>query len=139
MRFVHISELVPADEIICWMRLGLALQVSQRGDTSLYRSVPHKTKKAKFNDLTKFNAWVLLNNPAEKVITVQVTRTDRNNTGFNTERPSLVADISYTAFRKVQLLSKAAIEANPENLTFPANLADAKFRHYRTLVEVRLV
>ena len=104
----HVSELVPGDELICYMRMGLALEKVVRGDGSAYRRVPPKPGKVKNRSdaLARFTGTVIRN--LAEVLTVSVTRMDSMKIGVNDE--SHVADIHYTAFKRVQLLSKVHTE-----------------------------
>lgn len=134
---MRISELEPGDEIICYMRLGLAVKVAIRGNGTAYRYVPSKPVKAGPSDLTRFNAYVISNNSSEKVITMNIMRSDTWRVGFGKE-PTLVADVSYSAFQRVRIFSKINLAPIQTNPTFPANFDDAAYKPFRTLTEVVL-
>lgn len=136
---IHISELTPGAEVLCWMRLGLALTVVRRGNGTLYRQVPAKPQKAGPGDLSRFSGWVTLNQPDQQVISLHVTaNSSRASVGYN-RAPALLADISYSSFTRVRKYSEIHVEANQENTTFPANFPDAAYKPFRTLVDVKLV
>jgi hypothetical protein len=138
MRPVHISSLVNGDEVYAYMRLGLAVECGQRGDGSLYGKVPNKPQKAGPSDYTRWQGLVLQNNVTEKVLTCHITATNSMMLPQNRETITLVADVHYSAFRRLRLLSKINFEPHQYNLTFPANLSDAAFKPYKTWTEVRI-
>lgn len=136
MARVLIEDLVPADEVYAYMRLGLAIEYGQRGDTSVYGKVPRKPQTARPEDLTRFQGVVLLNNTIAQVLTLQITRTDSMMRAMNRERITLVTDIHYSAFSRIRLISQINFEPREENFTFPANFPDAAFKPFRTFTEV---
>jgi hypothetical protein len=71
-----INELQQGDELICYMRLGLALERAVKGDGTPYRKVPRKPQRARSGSLTRFTGVVLRNNTAAEVLTVHTTRMD---------------------------------------------------------------
>lgn len=132
---IYITDLIPGDEILGWMRLGLALTKEVTGSGYVYMKVPDKPGSAKLSDLTRWVGTVVKNNVDEKVLTVRVTRTDsRANLGYN--RDIYVADMSYTSLQRVRKFSVIHVPAREDNPTFPANLEDAAYKPFRTLTEV---
>lgn len=95
------------DELICYMRVGLALEKAVKGDGSPYRMVPRRPQRARSSALTKFTGVVTQNNTVAGVLTCYTTRVDRRKIAVNASNEiSLSADIHYSAFRKVLRLSK---------------------------------
>ena len=136
MATVRITDLKPGDEVYAYMRLGRALEQGQRGDTSVYGRIPSRNQKARSEDLTRWQGTVLVNNTEEQVLTCQVTRTDSMMRAMNREPKRWVADIHYTAFQRLRLISQINFRPIKKNLTFPANFSDARFKPYRTFTEV---
>ena len=102
-----IGELVNGDELICYMRLGLALMRVRRKDGTAYRQVPKKPRRTRSLDLTRFTGIVLENNSTTKVITIMSTVLNSHTIAQSSAlEPPLRVDVHYTAFSRVQLLSK---------------------------------
>ena len=105
----HVKDLQPGDEIIGYMRLGLALEKVVTGDHRVFRSVPRKPKKTSNSALNRFTGCVVNNNTITSVLTVMATRMDSTRIAFNNHYdPAYLVDIHYSAFSKLQLLSKTA-------------------------------
>ena len=128
MAGMRIEELTVGSEILCYMRLGLALGLEHRGDGSTYYKVPDAPKRSTYGNLNKFLGFVVLNQPDRFLLSVQVSRTNWNNIPYrDTNFPILSADIPYSAFSRVRRFSDYAYEASrPHGFS------------YRTLTEVRL-
>lgn len=105
---IHVTDLQPGDELICYMRLGLALELAAKGDGTPYRRVPRRPQKARSDALTRFTGIVLQNNTAAGVLTLATTRLDSQKIAVNDR--VLTADVHYSAFKRVQLLSKTHTE-----------------------------
>ncbi len=138
----HISELQIGDELICYMRLGLALEKTVRGDGSAYRRVPRKPQRARSTALTRFTGVVVANNAAASVLTVYTTRMDSRKiaVGASPIEPSLSADVHYSAFGRVQRLSKyhtEPFESFGGRPTKRQGLGEQK-KPFRTLEEIKL-
>lgn len=139
----HIRELQPGDELICYMRLGLALERAVKGNGSPYRKVPRKTQRARSTALTRFTGIVLNNNTVAGVLTVQTTRMDSMKIAVgDLVEPSLSADIHYTAFQRVQRLSKFSspgrTNSYPSRPTSTEGLGTQP-KAFRTLEEIVIV
>lgn len=139
MADIYIKDLNPGDEVLCWMRLGLALTLGQRGDGSLYRYVPSKPQVAGPRDLTRFSGWVIKNQPDLGIITMQVSPNSSRASVIYGQEPALVADVSYSSLKRMRKYSTVHVPARTDNNTFPANFEDAAFKPFRTLTEVKLV
>lgn len=135
---IKIADLQAGDEVLGWMRLGLAITTGQRGDGSVYLVVPDKPQKAKSSDLSRFIGQVVANDPDEKVITIRATKVDTAKIGFNRDRTPRAVSIHYSALRRLRKISAISYEPRQDNTTFPANFEDVKFKAYRTVEEVKL-
>lgn len=136
MATVQITSLKPGDEVYAYMRLGRALEQGQRGDTSVYGRIPRRNQKARPEDLTRWQGTVVANNTEEQVLTCRVTRTDSMMRPMNREVVTWVADVHYSAFARLRLVSQENFRPIRPNLTFPANLKDSRFKPYKTFTEV---
>lgn len=138
----HISELEPGDELICFMRLGLALERARRPrDGYEYRKVPNKAKKARPDALTRFTGTVIANDPDSEVITLSTTRVDSHMIGYNRRRePPLRADIHYSALGRVRRVSKTATPGTERYASRPTSTQGfgTQAKAYRTLEEIIL-
>lgn len=112
------------------MHLGLAITLGQRGDGSVYRVVPSKRRPAKQWDLTRFSGLVLANDQEQKLITMQVA--PNNYRSLVNPGPQLVAEITYSSFKRIRLWSRMHFGQAPPVFT---GIED---QPYRTLTEVRL-
>ncbi len=133
-----INELQQGDELICYMRLGLALERTVKGDGSPYRKVPRKPQRARSGALTRFTGVVQLNNTTAEVLTIFTTRLDSQKIAVNDT--ALTADIHYSAFRRIQRLSKfhtEAFETFGGRPTKREGLGTNR-KHFRTLEEIEL-
>ena len=142
----HVSELIPGDEIIGWMKLSVVLRIGRRPDGSSYRYATKVKSRTKINDLTRFTGQVLSNDPENKIITVgtspmnsqmmPVSHPDRQESGYG---PQCTAEIHYTAFERIRQLSSIAYPAkqrDPEHPTVSDSFGGNAFRPYKTLEEI---
>ncbi len=134
---ISITELVPGDEVWGWMRLGFALKQGRTVHGLIYRYVPDKATRAESGDLTRFVGLVMINNTTTSVITLSVSQLGSRGIATNREQPKAV-DIHYSNLQRMRKLGPTVASQYTDNLTFPANFEDAKFKPYRTLIEVRL-
>lgn len=136
---MKVTELQPGDEIICYMRTGLALEVAITGKGAPYRYVPKKPQPASISALTRFTGIVINNNLVDNVLRVQTAQLNSQKIYSNAE-PVLVADIHYSAFKKVQILSKVNFEPENPYVGRPTKYEGlgTKRKPYRTLEEVKL-
>lgn len=138
----HISELEPGDELICFMRLGLALERKRRPrDGYEYRQVPSGTQKARSDALTRFTGTVIANDSTNEVITLSTTRVDSHMIGYNRRRePPLRADIHYSALGRVRRVSEIAFEGDDKFISRPTSTQGfgTQTKAYRTLEEIDL-
>lgn len=121
------------------MRLGLALELAVKGDGTPYRRVPRKPQKARSDALTRFTGTVLQNNVDAGVLTMATTNLDSQKIAGQDR--VLTADVHYTAFKRVQRLSKT--HAEPSNTyggrpTKYEGLGTNR-KAFRTLEEIKLV
>ena len=144
---VHVSKLVPANELQIWMRLGLALRPARRTSGIPYYMVPKRPQEHRMDDLTRFVGWVVANVPEEGLLVVQVTQ-------FNHNQRSVVsvpmqADIPYMAILRARRFSTFSIDPGPEvtgdqggkGLRRPGSVAGfdgTRHRSYRTTEEILL-
>lgn len=102
---LHIRDLQVGDELYCYMRLGYALVLNRRPDASVFRTVPEKPRVAGSGDLTNFVGLVVDNDPTRGVLTMETQ--DLNSRYRPTDAVVTArAEIPYTAFKRVQKLSK---------------------------------
>ena len=144
---IPIQSLKPADEVQFWMRNGLAIYVvvSGKGNKPYY-IVPRKPRRARAGDLTRFVGWVVLNDPAQKIITVHVAP-------FNSWRqptrdsPPKQVDVAYSALQRARKISSVTFEARKQILgdkgtkdtRRPGSVAafgGTDLRPYRTVTEI---
>lgn len=102
---IHIRDLQVGDELYCYMRLGYALVLNRRPDASVFRTVPQKPRVAGSGDLTNFVGLVSENDSTRGVLTLE---TQDLNSRYNATDafPVARAEIPYTAFKRIQRLSK---------------------------------
>jgi hypothetical protein len=87
------------------MRLGYALMLQRRPDASVFRTVPLKPRVAGPGDLTNFVGLVVENDPVRGVLTLETQ--DLNSRYKATDAfPVAQAQIPYTAFKRIQRVSK---------------------------------
>lgn len=109
-----VEDLEVGDELILYMRLGLALETGRRPDGTAYRYVPGKPQRARSGALTRCMATVRENDTDAKILTV-------NTVGINSWRrpmsssPNLPAEIHYSSLQKVLLISPEAFEPRDED------------------------
>lgn len=135
-----IREVQTGDELICFMRLGLALQLDFRPKDKLYYlRVPNKPRRARSGDITRFTGTVMQNNTVDEVLTMHVTEVDSHMIAFN--RTVLRVDVHYSAFRRVRRLSAIAYPGRtnsyPSRPTSTEGLGTQP-KAYRTLEEITL-
>ena len=119
------------------MKIGLALKKGRRPDGHLFRYVPLKPCVAGADDLSKFAATVVTNDPDYQVLTLNVTRVTQTLIGVGNE--ALQVTIAYPTLQRVRRLSKVAYEPKEENVYRPTKHAmGTAFRPYRTWEEVLL-
>lgn len=140
---VKISELQPGDELLCFMRTGLALAVGRTSKGLEYRYVPKKPRRARSRDFTRFLATVLSNDPATTVITLRVAKVGSDLTLMaspgSVDGPA-EACISYSSFSRVRRLSKTHTDPRPMYTSRPTSTEGlgTQPHAFRTLEEVDL-
>ena len=134
---VRIADLKAGDEIVGFMRLGLALEKARRADgESIYRYVPSRPQKAGPSALTRWHGLVSSNDTTNKILKVTVTAL---NSVMFTGREHLPAEVSYSSLGRVRVYSTIAFEPKEEKVTRPTSKAlGTAFKPYRTLTEVLL-
>lgn len=138
MARITIRDLKAGDQILGFMRLGLALEKGRRADgESIFRFVPSRPQKASSWALTRWHGFVNSNDTEIGILKVTVTAV--NSLGFTTGRESLPAEISYTALSRVRIYSEISFEPKPEKVSRPTSKAlGTGFKPYKTLTEVIL-
>lgn len=140
MSNVTIAQLLPGDNLLCWMRLGLALFLVRYPRGTIYYEVPSRPQRATADALPSFGGYVVQNNVSDTVLTVHVVQLDSWRSP--TKRPSAVASISYSAFQRIRRLSKEVVEPLREEDVFrptsKAGFGGTAFRPFRTVEEVAL-
>jgi len=132
---VLLSEIEPGKELICYMRLGLALRKGRTAKGKVYMYVPSKPERTRANGLTRFRAWVITNDATDKIITMNITRMNSYRGPYN--REMFHVQMHYSALQRVRLLSDTAFEAREQNPQRPTSQAiGTAFRAYRTITEV---
>jgi hypothetical protein len=140
---ILITELVPGDEILVFMRLGLALEVKRNVDGSVCRAVPTVPQKASSLALTKFRATVLRNETESQVLFLATVGVDSHGNPLPHSN-GLPADIHYSAFNKIRLYSPYSYVPRDEihhtgSKAIPGVQGLYKnYQPYRTLVPVVL-
>ncbi len=134
---IRITDLKAGDEILGFMRLGLALERARRADgEAIYRFVPSRPQKAGPSALTRWHGLVSSNDTTNKILKVTVTPV---NSLMFAGREHLPAEISYTALSRVRIFSKISFAPRPEKITRPTSKAlGTAFKPFRTLTEVLL-
>jgi hypothetical protein len=145
---IKIQDLVPGDELQIWMRLGLAIRPTVKGDGTPYYMVPPRPGHAKSQDLTRFMGWVVVNQPDTGVITVHVSPFNSWRQPIPDGIPKQV-DLSYTALQRVRKYSKISFEPRTQligtvgskAIRRPGSVAGfggSDLRAYRTVEDVLL-
>jgi hypothetical protein len=70
------------DELLCYMRVGLAIGLTITGDGRPFRFSPVKPRRARAADLTKFIGWVLAHDLDRKILRLQVSRVDHKRSAL---------------------------------------------------------
>lgn len=108
------KDLKAGDELICYMRLGLALSLGRKPDGSVYRYVPTRTQRARPEDLTRFMGTVRTNHTDVGVISM-------SSVGISAQRrpmahsPTAQVEVQWGSFSRVLLISPYAFEPREEN------------------------
>ena len=133
----HIKDLIAGDQVLGFMRLGLALEKGRSADgESIFRFVPKRPQKASSSALTRWYGFVNSNDTDIGILKVTVTAV--NSLGF-AGRESLPAEISYTALSRLRIYSKISFEPRPEKVGRPTSQAlGTAFKPFKTLTEVIL-
>lgn len=133
----RIKDLKAGDEVLGFMRLGLALEKRRSADgETIFRIVPKRPQKASSSALTRWYGLVSSNDTVTGILKVTVTAV--NSQGF-AGRESLPAEVSYTALSRLRIYSKIAFEPRPEKVGRPTSKAlGTAFKPFKTLTEVIL-
>lgn len=137
-RRITVRDLKAGDQVLGFMRLGLALEKGRRADgESIFRFVPSRPQKASSSAFTRWHGFV--NSNDTKLGILKVTVTAVNSLGFATGKESLPAEISYTALSRLRIYSKIAFEPKPEKSSRPTSKGfGTAFKPFKTLTEVIL-
>ena len=108
----HISQIVPNDKVVCYMRPGLALRIAVNQRTKeAYRYVPSKPEAVRNDSLEAFYGLVISNDVTRRIIRLQTSRMTIRTfpTGSSTE----VAEIPWNAIQRMRLYSKIVSPGHP--------------------------
>jgi hypothetical protein len=136
-------ELVAGDEIQAFLRTGLALEVGRDKEGIGYRYVPNKPQKASHLAIARFQGTVVFNDINNRVIMVDTVGINHKRTPLASS-PAMRAEISYTAFSRVFLLSKINFEPKEERRRSgsafrPTTVGlGTNYKPYRTLEAVHI-
>lgn len=106
-------DLKVGDQIQAYMRQSLPLKVGRRVDGTEYRFVSGKPQRAKSWDISRFHGTITANDTVARILTVNTVGINSRQNPISTS-PALTADISYTAFDRVFLLSAFHFEPREE-------------------------
>jgi len=137
---VDISEIKTGDEVLGWLKLGLALVPTRMKDGSLLYTVPSKPRRAIAGTLTAFTGLVSSNDTSAKVLTLHVMPMNSDLRPLGNAYTSELVSIHYTALSRMRLLSKIAFVPREETGQ-PGKkdpLGATAFKPYKTLTEVKL-
>ena len=136
---MNVTELVAGNQILGWMRLGIALVPARSKEGKLQYVVPAKKRRAVDGSLTAFSGLVVGNDPAAKVLHLHVVpmNSDLRPTGYTSE----IVSIHYSAFSRIRILSEFSFPGREEEGVFTKKTAfgATAFKPYKTLTEVTLV
>lgn len=135
---IHIRDLQVGDEVVCYMRNGYALQTVRNPDGSVIRTVPQKPRVTGTGDLTRCAGLVVNNDAVKGVLTLECQAMNHAYRSTDAEGTAR-ARIPYTAFKRVQRLSKHAISVRLGYDTRPTRTNRyTMWRPYHTREDVRL-
>jgi len=132
------SELLPGDEVLGWMRTGLALKRARNSTTGeIYRYCPRQGVQSDNDDLQKFKGLITANDTNLRVLTIEVQEVSRNTMASSL---SLRAQVPYSALWKLRRFSKFSYPARLPNPKRPtqASVFGGGYRPFRTVEEVDL-
>lgn len=138
---IHIRQIKTGDQIICYMRPGLALRLGRNARTGeSFRYIPHKPEPVRNDSLEAFYALVVSNDLENKIIRVQTTpmtiRTFANNSSNE------FAEIPWNTIQRMRLYSPIAFTGhaplNPSRPTSMDPLGYWNASNYHTIQEVNL-
>lgn len=138
---MHITQLRAGDQVLGFMRLGLALTLTTKGDGTPYWQVPRSPRRARSQDITKFIGVVLQNNIDQQVLTVQCSAANSMQAPTGA---SYIADISYTALFRLRYISQISIEPTQPVIATVGGKgwsrpgSNKRRSPYRTYTEVKL-
>jgi len=139
-RLVDITEIKTGDEVLGWLRLGLALVPTRTKDGSLLYTVPSKPRRAIAGTLTAFIGLISANDTSAKVLTLHVMPMNSDLRPLGNAYTSELVSIHYTALSRMRLMSKIAF-APREETGQPGKkdpIGATAFKPYKTLTEVKL-
>lgn len=141
MKTMH--DLVAGDEVNCYMRQSLPLEVGRTAKGVEYRYVPRRPQKASSAGLSRFRATVVANDTDNNIITVNTVGINSRGNPIGTS-PPLRAEISYTALARVFLLSPVHFEPREEirrsgsSFRPTTKALGTNYKAYRTLESIHI-
>jgi hypothetical protein len=136
---LRIDALVAGDEIIGYQKIGLAIEKVRTGKGVVYREVPPVRRRASPSGLPKWRGWVVSNNTATHILTVNTAPLDLKDQSMWTAGETYLADIHYSSIKRMYLLSPFSIpgkELDPRRPTKNDSFGGASFKPYRVKEEV---
>ena len=132
---MDITALQPGDELLLWMRTGLALTKGRAADGSAFMYVPLRAQPAKQSDIARAIAWVVRNDPRSSTLYLQVARMAPR--GLGADSASCKAEVHYQALSRCQLISKICFQPTPVD-TSKHPTHEYPRAPYRVCTEVRI-
>ncbi len=130
----RIHDLAISDEILGWMKCGMALKQGRHADGSLFRYVPLRACVAAPDDLSKFIGTVVSNDPELQVITINLSYVGRTQSARG---DSLQALIAYPVLQRLRRLSKIHYEPGINSPLRPTVVGKDRYP-YRIVEEIAL-
>jgi len=133
---VYVRDLKPTDELQAWLKIGLYLRKFRTAtNIDYYNVVVAKTAISNFDSI-RFKASVVSNDTVSGILKLNITEMDsKGGSGVG----NLPAEVSYTAFRELRLISRIAFPGRPINPKRPTSAAiGAEAQPYHTTVRVIL-
>ncbi len=134
---IKVTDLKSGDEVLGWMRLGFAITKTLRGDATVQWEVPLKAQSVSRDDIDRFIGLVSSNDTNSGVLNLSIHRMNEYKR-LVPGGPQVVVALPYWSLKRLRLISKVAKDPKSDNPTFPANFVDARFRAFKTTVEVKL-
>jgi hypothetical protein len=136
---MNVVELVPGNQVLGWMRLGIALVPTRDKGGRLQYVVPSRKRRAVAGSLTAFTGIVSSNDTAARVLGLQIAPMNSDLRPLLSSSSSIVS-IHYSALSRLRLLSEYSFPAREEegSPTKKAAFGGTAFKPYKTLTEISL-